>query len=640
MGRLIDKVGPIEIFKLAAQGLHQGDELHMRSQATGNLLIRDLLPGFAALGGEKAARFLSTNWHFFLSLTMAASKCTLLAGSGVPGASVVSLISRNGTDVGVQLSSMPGRWFIADSPPVSDALLREGYEESDKAKDIGDSAVIECVGLGGMAVGAAPAVAAFFGGDAADAIARTERMREICAGRSTRFTIPSMDSAPTPVGIDARLVCELGIAPQITTGVLHVSDGVGQIGAGVAHQPIEPFQAATIALAAELDARAAAAVTRGCAERRRGRRGRARRSSSGRARGGRCATARARGRRARLRARRLRAPRRAVRAARARPLAARAAVDPRRRPRARRPRPRRPGGGRGRRARRRAAAHRSRRARATRRRRCRARGALAPGWRAALAAALDVVAPAPAELAAGLDALAAGDLAAGVAALAGRGEGLTPAGDDALAGFAAWRWARGAPVALPAQRCAPLGRDYLRCAERGELPQPAAAVLEAILAGDARRRGAPGARAGRLGRELRRRAAVGHGGRRRPHITRLRARCPGALTRAAGPVTRHRQRTAVRGRKVRGITALNIRSPQTAACAETHRLARAWWAGAQPDLDATGVCCQCGPSPSPPRCRPRERPYPSQRPRAAPIAAGEFVSPTRYCSDSPTEGAR
>jgi hypothetical protein len=72
-----------------------------------------------------------------------------------------------------------------------------------------------------------------------------------------------------------------------------------------------------------------------------------------------------------------------------------------------------------------------------------------------------------------------------VAALAGRGEGLTPAGDDVLAGFAAWRWTRGAAVSLPAQRCAPLGREYLRCAERGELPQPAAAVLKAILAGDA-----------------------------------------------------------------------------------------------------------------------------------------------------------
>ena len=112
--------------------------------------------------------------------------------------------------------------------------------------------------------------------------------------------------------------------------------------------------------------------------------------------------------------------------------------------------------------------------------------ALAPGWRGALAAALGVVPAAPAALRGGLDALAAGDLAAAVTQLAGRGEGLTPTGDDALAGYAAWRWAQGAPVSLPAQRCAPLGREYLRCAERGELAQPAALVLDAIRAGEPR----------------------------------------------------------------------------------------------------------------------------------------------------------
>jgi len=109
----------------------------------------------------------------------------------------------------------------------------------------------------------------------------------------------------------------------------------------------------------------------------------------------------------------------------------------------------------------------------------------ASGWPEALAAALAVVAPAPNVLAPGLDALTAGDTEAAVAHLAGRGDGLTPAGDDVLAGFAGWRWAVGAPVTLPAGRCAPLGRDYLRCAERGELPRPAAAVLSAIRGGDA-----------------------------------------------------------------------------------------------------------------------------------------------------------
>jgi len=113
----------------------------------------------------------------------------------------------------------------------------------------GDSAVIECVGLGGMALGAAPAVAAFFGGDAAAAAARTELMAQICAARSERFTIAGRG---TPVGIDARLVVELALTPQITTGVLHARTGAGQIGAGVAHQPPEPFRAAVEALAEAL----------------------------------------------------------------------------------------------------------------------------------------------------------------------------------------------------------------------------------------------------------------------------------------------------------------------------------------------------------------------------------------------------
>ena len=63
-------------------------------------------------------------------------------------------------------------------------------------------------------------------------------MGQITAARSRRFTIPALDFAGSPVGIDARLVAELDITPQITTGVLHASSGAGQIGAGVAHQPV------------------------------------------------------------------------------------------------------------------------------------------------------------------------------------------------------------------------------------------------------------------------------------------------------------------------------------------------------------------------------------------------------------------
>jgi len=245
LARLLDHRGPVDVFALAAQGVNMGDELHMRSQATGNLLMRDLLPAFAALGGEASARFVAGNHHFFLNLTMAACKCAWLSVGAVEASSIVSAMARNGTEMGLQLAGLPDRWFTAPAAPVQDQLLREGHSADDAAPDIGDSAVIECTGLGGMALAAAPAVAAFFGGDAAAALERTELMAQICATRSSRFSIAGRG---TPVGIDARLVAELGITPQITTGVLHASAGTGQIGAGVAHQPLEPFRDAVLAL--------------------------------------------------------------------------------------------------------------------------------------------------------------------------------------------------------------------------------------------------------------------------------------------------------------------------------------------------------------------------------------------------------
>jgi hypothetical protein len=111
--------------------------------------------------------------------------------------------------------------------------------------------------------------------------------------------------------------------------------------------------------------------------------------------------------------------------------------------------------------------------------------ALRDGWRASLVAALARASAPPTALEPGLRALADCDLSAAARALGGRGDGLTPAGDDVLAGAAGWWWHRGRPVVLDGSGCAPLGLDYLRCAERGELPQPAGAVLAAICAGDA-----------------------------------------------------------------------------------------------------------------------------------------------------------
>jgi hypothetical protein len=125
---------------------------------------------------------------------------------------------------------------------------------------------------------------------------------------------------------------------------------------------------------------------------------------------------------------------------------------------------------------------------------------VSPPAAAALGAALSAAPAPPGVFAAGLAALRRGDHAAAVASLAGRGPGLTPAGDDILAGYAARRHAAGLPAApLASPRCSPLGLAYLRCAERGELAEPVLRLLDAVTAGDvtlARRRTAGLARWG------------------------------------------------------------------------------------------------------------------------------------------------
>jgi Protein of unknown function (DUF2877) len=109
-----------------------------------------------------------------------------------------------------------------------------------------------------------------------------------------------------------------------------------------------------------------------------------------------------------------------------------------------------------------------------------------PTARAGSGVACVALPAAPATLSVGIAALAGGRVADGVRLLAGLGDGLTPAGDDVLAGYAAARVALGHPVALSraaAGRSSPLGLAYLRCAERGELPDVAARLLAAICRG-------------------------------------------------------------------------------------------------------------------------------------------------------------
>jgi len=248
--------GPLDLRSLIAQALQMGDEVHNRNRAATSLLIRALAPHLvrtAAPADDVAAalRFLDGNDHFFLNLSMAAAKGSLDPAAGIPHSTMVSVMARNGTDFGIQVAALPGRWFTAPAPMV-DGLYLPGFTAADAAPDIGDSVITETAGLGGMAMAAAPAIVQFVGGSAAQALAYTRRMYDITLAEHPVYKIPALDFRGTATGIDLVKVVETGVVPVVNTGIAHRQPGVGMVGAGLVKPPFECFRQALVAFAEAL----------------------------------------------------------------------------------------------------------------------------------------------------------------------------------------------------------------------------------------------------------------------------------------------------------------------------------------------------------------------------------------------------
>jgi hypothetical protein len=184
---------------------------------------------------------------------MAMGKALTDPARDIAGSTVVTAMSRNGTDFGIRVSGTGDRWFTAPvEMPVG--LYFPGFSAKDANPDMGDSAIVETIGLGGFAMAAAPAVVGYMGaGRASQAAAFTRQMGEIVVGHNPAWTIPAMDFAGVPTGIDIRLVVETGLAPTINTGIAHREPGVGQVGAGVVKAPLKCFEQALVAFAETMD---------------------------------------------------------------------------------------------------------------------------------------------------------------------------------------------------------------------------------------------------------------------------------------------------------------------------------------------------------------------------------------------------
>ena len=239
--------GPIDLRSIIAQALHMGDEVHNRNRAATSLFIRQIAPALIETSTKKVSaevlKFIDSNDHFFLNLSMAAIKAMLEPAEGIEGCTLVTVMARNGTDFGIRVASMPEQWFTAPAPVVQ-GLWLPGYTADDANPDIGDSSITETGGLGGFAMAAAPAIVRFVGGTSSLALNVTQEMYQITAGEHEQFTVPALNFRGTPLGIDVRKVMATGILPFINTGIAHKKPGVGMVGAGLVRAPRQCFEEA------------------------------------------------------------------------------------------------------------------------------------------------------------------------------------------------------------------------------------------------------------------------------------------------------------------------------------------------------------------------------------------------------------
>ena len=244
LGAAIRARGGMEVKPLIAKALQMGDECHNRNSAGTGILLQEMTPWLLKADlplnmVQESVQYLSITEQFSLCVAMAAAKAVIDPVKGIEYSTLVTTLSRNGVDFGIKVSALGDQWFAAAANKVDGLYFSSEWSDDDAVLDMGDSAVMETVGLGGHVQATAPALQQFVGGSFARAVGLTREMGQITVGVIQDYQLPNLDFAGAPVGIDIRPVVEKGITPIIDTAIAHKLGGV--IGAGQVRAPLACF---------------------------------------------------------------------------------------------------------------------------------------------------------------------------------------------------------------------------------------------------------------------------------------------------------------------------------------------------------------------------------------------------------------
>ena len=247
MRQMLKNRGGVALKPILAESMQMGDDNHTRQSAADLLYLKQIVLDMLRLEVPKekllkAMEYIVDTPRFFHCYGQAASRSALMSAQGEAYSTMVTAVCGNAVEFGIQVAGLPGEWFTAPAPMMKGRYTSSKFTEKDQLPWIGDSCVVECAGMGGLAAAASPIVCSLRGMSAKEAVGLTREMQQICIAKNHNYPIPNLDFDFLPVGIDIRKVLKLGIAPEIHGGMFNHEGGL--IGAGSARVPMECFEKA------------------------------------------------------------------------------------------------------------------------------------------------------------------------------------------------------------------------------------------------------------------------------------------------------------------------------------------------------------------------------------------------------------
>lgn len=222
---------PMDLLPIIAAALEQGDDCHGRTIA-GSAIFAEKFVSQGLSVPEEMSQFMDGAMAFALNVWMAASSLMMSCAEGEEGASLITKAGGNGYMFGVQVASQPGKWITIPAPVINGAI-EPAHQQRTALGAIGDSAVVDFMGLGGQVLNSATQsydnLKAYLPQDA------LERPEKALAGAIKGF-------GGRRGATCARQVVQNAGGPMVLLGMIESEGVAGRIGGGVVDVPVSFFQ--------------------------------------------------------------------------------------------------------------------------------------------------------------------------------------------------------------------------------------------------------------------------------------------------------------------------------------------------------------------------------------------------------------